>query len=168
MIKLRSVKPSKKRKWSNPRGKDNDRPDHKSGSSRGSGNGYKASAGGSRGSGHGNRGDKGDREKRETDLKGESPSFLSMWHSGLFNEEAIRLVHASGLDTGMAVAVAGLKQPNRLSECFSAWTVVTKDKKVLSIVSDGYRLQFKSGPPITPYHGVNPPSTDKEKAVLAI
>ena len=34
--------------------------------------------------------------------------------------------------------------------------------------TERYRLQFKSGPPHTPYHGVNPPSTEAVKEILDI
>ena len=46
-------------------------------------------------------------------------------------------MHATGLDTAMAVTAAGFIQPGRISKCYKAWKIVTKDKKVLSIVADG-------------------------------
>ena len=107
-----------------------------------------------------------DKDKKGADLKGEDSTFLSMWHSKGFSEEAIALIHDSGLNIEQAVKAASFKQPGRISKCLDAWQIITKDKKILSIVADGYRLQFEGRPPPTPFHGVNPPSKDEAKDIL--
>lgn len=108
------------------------------------------------------------RDKDKKDSKGESSDFLSMLHAGGFSNEALASINESGLDISLAISAAKIQQPGRISECQKAWPVVTNDKKILSIVSEGYRLQFKSRPPPTPYHGVNPPSDEAVKAILDI
>ena len=74
-----------------------------------------------------NRDTNRDKDKKGADLKGEDSTFLSMWHSQGFSEEAIGLVHDSGLDIELAVNAASFKQPGRISKCLDAWQIVTKD-----------------------------------------
>ena len=147
------AKPGNKDKQSDTAGERSDKPG-------------KSYAGGK--SNYNNRDNRDKDNKKGADLKGENSTFLTLWVSNWFSEEALSRVHATGLDTAMAVTAAGFIQPGRISKCYKAWKIVTKDKKVLSIVADGYRLQFEGRPPPTPYHGVNPPSNDEAKAILDI
>jgi hypothetical protein len=126
----------------------------------------KGSGGGAKSNYNAGRDNRDNKDKKGADLKGETSTFMSLWHSRAFSDEALGLVHDSGLDTGLAVQAAAFKQPGRISKCLEAWQIVTKDRKVLSIVADGYRLQFKTRPPPTPFHGVNPPSNDEAKDIL--
>ena len=56
--------------------------------------------------------------------------------------------------------------PGRISHCLPAWEIISTDEWVLRVVRHGYKLQFKHGPPSTPYHGRNPPATPEAKDIL--
>ena len=106
-------------------------------------------------------------DKHSGKSKGETPqNFLDMWQNGLFMREAVEAVSEKGLKCQLALDMTNFKTPSRITRCLSAWEKVSNDEWVLRVVREGYKLQFKIGPPSTPRHGRNPPSTAESRAIL--
>ena len=103
--------------------------------------------------------------KEDKSKKGETLCFLELWNSG-FMPEAIAAVSNAGIDISLALDAANVKTPGRISMCMSNWKCVSSDAWVLNVVKNGYSLDFKDGPPDTPYHGRNPPADDQAVAIL--
>ena len=79
---------------------------------------------------------------------------------------AISMIANAGLIVSKAVAVAASPIVGPIARCLSAWQAITKDKWVLRVVRDGYRLQFKSRLPPTPHRVANLPTDAAGAAVL--
>ena len=101
------------------------------------------------------------------DDKGETKpiSFATAFAQGVFSFLALSMIAKSGLFVTHAVAVAASPIAGRISRCYSAWCKITRDNWVLRVVREGYRLQYKAGPPPTPHRVANLP-TDKEGAAI--
>ena len=87
---------------------------------------------------------------------GESMSLTS-WFSASDRSPAVTMVAQSGLDPSMALSLHSLPPGGRISKAISNWRMITTDKKVLRIVSRGYKLQFCRSPPKN-FRGRNPVS----------
>ena len=87
---------------------------------------------------------------------GESMSLTS-WFSASDRSPAVTMVAQSGLDPSMALSLHSLPPGGRISKAISNWRMITADKKVLRIVSRGYKLQFCRSPPKN-FRGRNPVS----------
>ena len=127
-------------------------------STRGGGGGS-GSAGGSgkrkrkyQGKSHsGKKDDKKDSAKKDDTGEAKPLSFAAAFAQGVFSWLALSMVARAGLVVTNALSVAASPIAGRIARCLSAWQVITKDKWVLKVVREGYRLQFKSRLPPTPH-----------------
>ena len=83
-----------------------------------------------------------------------------------FKSDAIEAVVDSGLNVCVAIQVASVKKPGRISACLENWNVVSNDDWVLNVVENGYSLCLKNGPPKAPFMGRNQPSDNEAKSIL--
>ena len=72
----------------------------------------------------------------------------------------------AGLSLATAVSAAASPIAGRIARCWSAWKTITKDRWVLNIIRDGYKLQFKSQLPPTPHRVANWPTDAAGAAIL--
>ena len=75
------------------------------------------------------------------------------------------MVQAAGFGLHIALELAKSPIGGRISQVPQTWGMVTDDKWVLDIVSEGYRVPFVSIPP-TPMNSPNPPTDYAGRKVL--
>ena len=110
----------------------------------------------------------GRKESAKKEDKGESKplSFISAYARGVFSLLALSMLADAGLSVATAVSVAAFPIAGRIARCWSAWKTITKDRWVLNIIRDGYKLQFKSQLPPTPHRVANLPTDAAGAAIL--
>ena len=115
---------------------------------------------------HSKKEEKKDPGKKDDKGRDKPLSFASAFAQGVFSMLALSMIANAGLIVSKAVAVAATPIAGRIARCLSAWQAITKDKWVLRVVRDGYRLQFKSQLPPTPHRVANLPVDAAGAAVL--
>ena len=115
---------------------------------------------------HGKKEDRKDSAKKDDKGEDKPLSFVSAFAQGVFSWLALSMIANAGLSVAKAVSVAASPIAGRIARCLSAWQTITKDRWVLNVVRDGYKLQFKSRLPPTPHRVANLPTDTAGAAIL--
>ena len=108
------------------------------------------------------------KDSAKSDDKGENKplSFVSAFAMGVFSLLALSKLASAGMSVANALHVAASPIAGRIARCLPAWQTITRDKWVLKVVRDGYKLQFKSRLPPTPHRVANLPTDAAGSAIL--
>jgi hypothetical protein len=110
--------------------------------------------------------DRKDSGKKEDKGEDKPLSFVAAFAQGMFSMLALSMIAKAGFFVSKAVDIAIYPIAGRLARCMSAWQIITKDKWVLRVIREGYRLQFNSGLPPTPHRVANLPTDAAGTAIL--